>query len=127
MYCTIPRRRSKSLVTTHSAVSWVSTTTILCDDKCAEGIVLDTMKPKRTESISMRFHWIRDRIQQKQFIVIWRKGADSLADFFTKPLRVHVHQSLIPLLVHIPPAPPSALLISSGARAAKWEKNPQQS
>ena len=97
-------------------------TTILCDNKCAEGIALDTIKPKRTKSIDMRFHWIRDRIQQKQFIVTWRKGADNLADFFTNPLPVNIHQSLMPLLVHIPPASLSGHLPPSTARAVKWAK-----
>ena len=76
-----------------------------------------------TSHIDMRFHWIRDRIAQKQFIVTWRKGADNLADFFTKPLPVHVHQSLMPLLVHIPPATPAAQLTSSAARAEKWRSS----
>ena len=86
-----------------------SPTTIFCDNQCAVGIALDTIKPKRTKSIDMRFHWMRDRIAQNQFIVTWRKGADNLADFFTKPLPVHVHQSIMPLLVHIPTAPSNAL------------------
>ena len=99
-------------------------TIILCDNKCAVGIADDTIKPKRTKSIDMRFHWIRDRIAQKQFIVTWRKGAHNLADFFTKPLPVHVHQSIMPLLVHIPTAPSNALLTSSAIRAANWQRKP---
>jgi Reverse transcriptase (RNA-dependent DNA polymerase) len=94
-------------------------TIILCDNKCAEGIALDTIKPKRTKSIDMRFHWIRDRILQKQFTVTWRKGVDNLADFFTKPLPVHLHQSLMPLLVHVPHASSASNLTSSALRATK--------
>ena len=93
-------------------------TVILCDNKCAEGVALDIIKPKRTKSIDMRYHWIRDRIQQQQFIVAWRKGANNLADFFTKPLPLHAHQSLMPLLVHTSPASISAHLSSSAVRAA---------
>lgn len=92
-------------------------TTILCDNKCAEGIALDTIKPKRTKSIDMRFHWIRDRIRQGQYTVTWRKGADNLADFFTKPLPVHLHQKLMPLLVHIPPAQHATNTTGSASRA----------
>ena len=95
-------------------------TIILCDNKCAEGIALDTIKPKRTKSIDMRFHWIRDRIHQKQFSVTWRKGIDNLADFFTKPLPVHLHQKLMPLLVHVPPAHDNSNISKSAARAAKY-------
>ena len=49
-------------------------------------------------------HWIRDKIEQNQFTVNWRKGALNLADFFTKILPVATHKLLMPLLVTIPPA-----------------------
>ena len=79
-------------------------TAILCNNKCAQGIATDTVKPKRTKSVDMKFHWIRDRIRQGQFLVMWRKGADNLADFFTKLLPVHQHHRFMPLLVHVPRA-----------------------
>jgi hypothetical protein len=63
------------------------------------GIATDTVKPKRTKSIDMRFHWLRDRVRQGQFRLVWRKGIYNLADFFTKALPVHIHQQLMPLLV----------------------------
>lgn len=78
-------------------------TIILCDNKCAHGIATDTVKPKRTKSADMKLHWIRDRIRQGQFHVMWRKGADNLADFFTKALPVHEHKRLMKLLVLVPP------------------------
>ena len=78
-------------------------TLLLCDNECAVGISTDTVKAKRSKSIDMRFHWVRDRVRQGQFIVEWRRGAHNLADFFTKPLPVKVHQSLLPLLVRVPP------------------------
>ena len=55
-------------------------TVILCDNKCAHGIATDTIKPKRTKGVDMKFHWIRDRIRQGQFQVMWRKGVDNLAE-----------------------------------------------
>ena len=39
-------------------------TVILCDNKCAHGIAADTIKPIRTKSVDMKFHWIWDRIRQ---------------------------------------------------------------
>jgi hypothetical protein len=80
------------------------TTTILCDNQCAVGLATSSVKIKRTKSIDMRFHWIRDRIKQGHFNVQWRAGVDNLADFFTKPLPVHVHQNLMKLLVQVPPS-----------------------
>ena len=81
-----------------------SPTNILCDNACAVGLATNTVKQRRSKSIDMRFHWIRDRIEQNQFTVNWRKGALNLADFFTKILPVATHKLLMPLLVTIPPA-----------------------
>jgi hypothetical protein len=83
------------------------TTIILCDNQCAVGLATGTVKIKRTKSIDMRFHWIRDRIKQGHFNVQWRAGVDNLADFFTKPLPVHVHQTLMKLLVRVQPSLPT--------------------
>ena len=58
-----------------------SPTNILCDNACAVGLATSTVKQRRSKSIDMRFHWIRDRIEQNQFTVNWRKGALNLADF----------------------------------------------
>ena len=75
-------------------------TTILCDNLCAVGLATNTVKQRKSKSIDMRFHWLRDRIAQNQFLVKWRKGALNLADFFTKILPVAAHRALMPLLVH---------------------------
>ena len=32
----------------------------------------------------MRFYWIRDRVQQKQFLVYWQPGTSNFGDYFTK-------------------------------------------
>jgi hypothetical protein len=75
-------------------------TFILCDNMCAVGIATDTVKAKRSKAIDMRYHWVRDRIRNGQFVVTWIKGADNLADFFTKALPVHRHQAIKLSLVH---------------------------
>ena len=74
------------------------------------------------KSIDMRFHWIRDRISQNQFIVTWRQGALNLADFFTKTLPVNVHKSLMHLLVTIPRLPSAAL---NGKHSSRQPNSPQ--
>ena len=81
------------------------TTTVLCDNQCAIGIANDTLKIRRSKAVDMRYHWVRDRIRQGQFTVRWIKGANNLADFFTKPLPVHAHRALMPFLVNTPTAP----------------------
>jgi hypothetical protein len=42
-------------------------TPLYCDNECAIGLVSDTITPKM--SIDMRFHWLRDRVRQGQFVI----------------------------------------------------------
>jgi hypothetical protein len=37
-------------------------TYILVDNEVASGIASNTIEPKRTKSIDMKFHWLRDRV-----------------------------------------------------------------
>ena len=59
-------------------------TPIQTDNTCAAGIVNATVKQRRSKAIDMRFYWVRDRVNQGQFLVHGRRGADNLADYFTK-------------------------------------------
>ena len=54
------------------------------DNKTAKGILTASMRQKLSKAFDMRFYWIRDRIQQGQFNLIWRKGILNMADYFTK-------------------------------------------
>ena len=47
----------------------------------------------------MRFDWVKCRVRQHQFTIIFVPGVHNLADFFTKPVPVHNHVSLIPVYV----------------------------
>lgn len=80
-------------------------TPIVTDNSCAAGIVNDTVKQKRSKAIDMRFYWVRDRIRQGQFTVLWRRGADNLADYFTKhhsPAHHRLMRSRYLLTLHRP-------------------------
>ena len=94
-------------------------TIILGDSACATGIANDMVKIKRTKSIDMRFHWVRDRIRQGHFQVQWRKGAHNLADFFTKALPVHKHQELMPFLVQVPKERHTGMNVRKARRASR--------
>jgi len=74
-------------------------TSIQCDNMCAVGLANDSVKIKRSKSIDMNFHWIRDRVKQKQFKVFWKEGKTNLADFFTKPLPRLQHQQAMKYLI----------------------------
>jgi hypothetical protein len=69
-------------------------TIIVTDNQCAEGIANDTVKQKRSKAIDMRFYWIRDRVDQKQFQIYWRKGSENMADYFTKHHPASHHQRM---------------------------------
>jgi hypothetical protein len=85
-------------------------TYILVDNEVASGIASNTIEPKRTKSIDMQFHWLRDRVQIEEFIVIWRKD---------QPLSVKDHESVMHLLVRVPSSSP-ALLTRRALRTQLW-------
>jgi len=59
-------------------------TPIQTDNACAVGIANSTIKQKRSKAMDMKFYWLRDRVNDGQFLIYWRKGADNSADYFTK-------------------------------------------
>ncbi len=61
-------------------------THILVDNEVASGIANNTIKTKHTKSIDRQFHWLRDRVRLKEFIVIWRKGIYNLAVFLNQTI-----------------------------------------
>ena len=67
-------------------------TPVICGNSTASGTANKTVKQRRSKAVDMRFYWVQDRVSQKQFVVYWEKGADNLADYFTKhhPGRYHV-------------------------------------
>lgn len=76
------------------------TTTIEVDNKCAVGLANRTIRQKKSKTVDMRFHWIRDRIDQGQIKVIWRRGRTNLADYFTKSHPVHHVRAMRKFFVH---------------------------
>jgi hypothetical protein len=59
-------------------------TPIYTDNACALGIVNETINMKKSKTMDMRFHWIRDQRKQGTYIVEWQPGPDNYADYFTK-------------------------------------------
>jgi hypothetical protein len=60
----------------------------MCDNEFAIGLATDIIKQKKSKSVDMRYHWLRDRIRQGQFTIATAHlaGNLNLADFFTKTL-----------------------------------------
>jgi hypothetical protein len=66
-------------------------TPIFCDNEVAIGLATDSINLKMSKSLDMRFHWLRDRVKQHQFRIVFVPGAINIADFFTKALPVARH------------------------------------
>ena len=54
------------------------------DNSTAVGVVNKNIQPRRTKEMDMRFHWLHDREDQKQFKFCWRPEKLNLADYWTE-------------------------------------------
>jgi hypothetical protein len=50
--------------------------------------------------MDMRYHWLTDRVHQKQFDVYWRPGRKNLADYHTKHHSAQHHKDMRHLILH---------------------------
>jgi hypothetical protein len=64
-------------------------TPLYCDNEVAISLATETINLKLSKLLDMRFHWLRDRVRQGHFRLIF-------ADFFTKALPVARHRILAP-------------------------------
>jgi hypothetical protein len=53
----------------------------------------------------MRFYWVKDRVEQKQFNVGWAPGNTNLGDYFTKHHSPAHHKRMIPCYLHAKQSP----------------------
>ena len=54
------------------------------DNTTVLGVITKTIKRRRAKAIDMRFHWVSDRINQKQLRLYWGPGLQNEGDYFTK-------------------------------------------
>jgi hypothetical protein len=74
------------------------------DNSTAAGISNSTVKQRRSKAIDMRFYWIRDGVNQGQFLVHWKRGATNQADYFTKHRPTAHHRLKRSTYLHDPSA-----------------------
>ena len=60
-------------------------TRIRTDNQTAKGFVRGTIKQKRSRTFDRQFWWLKDRIAQLQFNVVWEPGIHNLADWIVEP------------------------------------------
>ena len=60
-----------------------TTTSLQFGNSCENGIINDTMKQPRSESIHMRFYWLKYSECQGKLHIHWSHVTDNLADYLT--------------------------------------------
>jgi hypothetical protein len=64
------------------------------------GILKETIKQKRSKAMDMRYHWLTDRVPQKQFDVYWRPAHENLGYCHTKHHSAQHHKDMRRLILH---------------------------
>jgi hypothetical protein len=49
--------------------------------------------------MDVRYHWLTDRVRQKQFYVYWRPGRENLGDYHTKHHSAQHHKDMRGLIL----------------------------
>jgi hypothetical protein len=50
--------------------------------------------------MDMRYHWLTDRVRQKQFHLYWRPGRENLGDYHTKYHSAQHQKDMHGLILH---------------------------
>jgi hypothetical protein len=79
-----PQRLCKQITPQHSAL----------------GNKNETIKQKRSKAMDMRYHWLTDRVRQKQFDVYWRPGRENLGDYHTNHHSAQHHKDMRHLILN---------------------------
>jgi hypothetical protein len=75
-------------------------TPLRTDNSTAFGMLNETIKQKRSKAMDMRYHWLTDRVRQKQFDVYWRPGRENLGDYHTKHHSAQHHKDMRKFILH---------------------------
>jgi hypothetical protein len=70
------------------------------DNSTSFDILNETIKQKRSKAMDMRYHWLTDRVRQKQFDVYWRPGRENLGDHHTTHHSAQHHKDMRGLILH---------------------------
>ena len=76
-------------------------TPVQVDKSTVLGIASGTIKQHKSKAMYMRFYWIRDRKNQKQFNIYWKHGSTNKGDYFTKHFPPSHHLTVRPSYLHV--------------------------
>jgi hypothetical protein len=74
-------------------------TMVTTDNITAQGLTMDTMTPKASKSMDQRFHWLKCRNAQHQFLYLWHRGINNRADYASKHHPTKHHQAVRPFYI----------------------------
>ena len=69
-------------------------TPLKTDNSTSNAFVNKSLRQKKSKSWDMRYHWLRDKEQQKHLRVFWDKGLNNGADYFTKHHPAPYHKAM---------------------------------
>jgi hypothetical protein len=75
-------------------------TLLRTDNSTAFGILNEKIKQKRSKEMDMRYHWLTDRVRQKQFDVYWPPGRENIGDYQTKHQLAQHHKDMRGLILN---------------------------
>ena len=75
-------------------------TTIRTDNSTALGVLTGTVKQQRSRVMDMRWYWVKDRIEQGQFKLLWAPGNTNFADYYSKHHSPTHHRITRPIWLH---------------------------
>jgi hypothetical protein len=75
-------------------------TDLTTDNTTTDGIINNTVQQTQSKAMDMRFYWIKDRVEQKQFNVGWAPGNTNVGDYFTKHHSPAHHKLMRPYYRH---------------------------
>jgi hypothetical protein len=77
-------------------------TPLRTENSTAFSVLNETIKQKKSKAMDMDmiYHWLTDRVRQKQFDVNWRPGRENLGDYHTKRHSAQHHKDMRHLILH---------------------------
>jgi hypothetical protein len=75
-------------------------TPLRTDNSTAISILNETIKQKRSKAMDTKYHWLTDRVRQRQFDVYWRPGRENLGDYHTKHHSAQHHKDMRHVILH---------------------------
>jgi acyl transferase domain-containing protein len=75
-------------------------TPLFTENSTVFGILNENIKQKQSKAMDMRYHWLTDRLRQKQFDINCRPGRENLGDYHIEHHSSQHHKDMHRLILH---------------------------